>query len=296
MFNLPDEDIKLEDLSPAEVRQFQRAVASGELSKTIEPWNPWWKQPAARTISLSPDGAQLVKPLQDEEEPTLSEIPAGPETPIPPLSQLSTVNPSPLLTVHLVDILFSYCFTLRLYNGDWRSDPLGAATEVLTMSAVLGEDGRPETVREALGACLEKTCSPVYKHCGGFKFGLGLFDDIISLLFLGGNALICLLCDLHRLIKAGERMLKSEKVGKSRRNSESSRKLKSAERKVYFLMCWVHEQPNEAWSSLASIVEVEKSLVETAAQGSKKPVKGEGNGLRQATALIEEVQDDVSMS
>lgn len=287
---LSGDEIRLEDLTPEELKQFQRAVASGELSKMIEPWNPWWKLPAARTISLSSDGTQLVMPLQEDKEATISEIPAGPETPIRPLSHLSSTSPSPLLMVHLVDILYSYCFTLRLYNGDWQSDPLGAATEVLTVSAVLGEDGRPETVMEALSACLEKACSPVYRRTGGLKFAVGLIDDIISLLSLGGTALVCLLCDLQRLLKAGETTLKHEKLGKAKRKGESSRKLKSAERKVYFLMCWVHEQPNEAWASLASIVEVEKASVLAAAQGSKKPIKkGGGDGLQPTKALIEEV-------
>lgn len=281
-------EIKLEDLSPEEVKQFQRAVASGELSKMIEPWNPWWKQPAARTISLAPDGTQLIRPLQEQEESTFNEIPPGAETPIPPLSQLSSANPSPLLTVHLVDIIYSYCFTLRLYNGDWHSDPLGAATEVLTISAVLGDSGRPETVREALSACLERTCSPVYKHSGGFKFGVGLIDDVISFLSLGGNALICLLCDLRRLMKAGERSLKSERMEKAMGKGESSR-LKGAERKVYFLMCWVHEQPDEAWPSLASILEVEKTSILVVGRGSKKPGKEKENGLTQSRVLIEEV-------
>ncbi|KAJ6828203.1 zinc finger HIT domain-containing protein 2 [Iris pallida] len=44
-------EIRVEDLSQEEIKQFQRAVASGELSKMIEPWNPWWKQRSAQRIS-----------------------------------------------------------------------------------------------------------------------------------------------------------------------------------------------------------------------------------------------------
>ncbi|XP_008806932.2 zinc finger HIT domain-containing protein 2 [Phoenix dactylifera] len=286
-------EIRLEDLSADEIKHFRKALASGELSRLIEPWTPWWTKPSARSISLSPEGSQLVKPLHEHEgtiaqlsttpEPNLREVPAGPENPLPPLRQLTHTDPSPLLAVHLVDVLYSYCFTLRLYNGDWHSDPFGAATTILSVSKVLGDDARPETVAEALGACLEQTCSAVYRHTGGFRFRIGLLDDIISLLHLGCSALICSLCDLQRLIQAGERMLKSEKMGKAER-SKSSRKLHSAERKVYFLMCWVHDQPGEAWSSLAGIVEVEKaSLSESGYRG--KPVKGE----RKAMPHIEEV-------
>ncbi|ONK73681.1 uncharacterized protein A4U43_C04F34170 [Asparagus officinalis] len=280
---LSGDEIKLEDLSPEEVKQFHRAVASGELSKMIQPWTPWWKQPSAKTISLSPHGTQLINPLQEEEQDSnFDKIPSGPETPIPPLTQLSSTNPSPLLTVHLVDILYSYCFTLRLYNGDWRSDPLAAAMEILNISSVLGDDARPETVSEALSSCLEKTCSPAYKNTGGFRFGVGLIDDIICILSLGRNALVCSLCDLQRLVRDGEEAMKGERA----RKGKSSRKLKGVERKVYFLMCWVFEQQEEVWASLASILEVEKASVLAVAEGSKKPVK---EGENRNKVLIQEV-------
>ncbi|CAK9169340.1 unnamed protein product [Ilex paraguariensis] len=259
--------ISLDDLSVEEKKRFQRAVASGELSKLIKPWDPWWLKLPARTISLSQEGTQLVQPLvkhkmvvsqqDDMESDQLHDIPPGPETPLPPVSKLSSTEPSPLLAVHLVDIIYSYCFTLRLYNGDWQSDGLGSAMMVLSISSVLGKGAQPETLLEALSHCLEQTCSPAFRHMGGLQFGLGLMDDVISLLSLGGAALVCMLCDLQRLIQTAERELKSEKQQKSKR-LELKNKLKLVQRKVYFIMCWVHKQPGEAWSSLAAIVKVEQ--------------------------------------
>ncbi|XP_015896354.2 uncharacterized protein LOC107430077 [Ziziphus jujuba] len=260
--------VSFDDLSVEERKRFKRAVASGELSKMIEPWDAWWLRPAAKTISLSKEGTQLVQPLAEQEASILpqndresnqaSEIPPGPESPLPPVSKLISTEPSPFLAVHLVDIVYSYCFTLRLYNGDWQSDALGSAMVVLGVSSVLGQGGQPETVLEALSYCLEQTCSPAYRHMGGLQFGLGLVDDVVSILTLGSPALLCLLSDLQRLVQAGERDLKSEKSVKPRRKEIKS-KLKHAERKIYFIMCWVHEQPGEAWSSLAAIIRAEKS-------------------------------------
>ncbi|KAJ6701926.1 ZINC FINGER HIT DOMAIN CONTAINING PROTEIN 2 PROTEIN FON -RELATED [Salix koriyanagi] len=186
-----------------------------------------------------------------------SEIPPGPDTLLPPVRKLISREPSPFLAYHLVDIIYSYCFTQRLYNGDWQSDAIGSATVVLSVSSVLGQTGQPETVLEALSYCLERTCSPEYRHMGGLQFGLGLVNDVIHVMSLGGHALICLLCDLQKMVQAGEKELKAEKTRKSKSDIRS--KLKLAERKVYFIMCWVHEQPGEAWSSLAAIVRAEKS-------------------------------------
>lgn len=144
----------------------------------------------------------------------------------------------------------------------------------------MGDDFRPETVREALSSCLEEACSPVHRYMGGFKFAIALMDDVISLILLGGNALVCALCDLRRMVQAGEKEVRSEKGVKGQKA-----KLRGVERKVYFLMCWVHEQPREIWSSLAGIVGVEKDSFFEAGQ-----VKADGAKLKpQSKLLIEEV-------
>lgn len=261
----------------------------------IKPWEPWWTTPSARKIRLSKEGTQLVQPLseqesQDEvESDESSDIPPGPETPLPPLNKLSSKEPSPLLTVHLVDILYSYCFTLRVYNGDWRSDPLGSVMVVLSVSSVLGRCEQPETVMEALSHCLEQTCSPAYRHMGGLQFGLGVVDDVISLLALGSSALVCALCDMRRLVQEGGKENKSERRPRRLRKDEIRSAIKMAERKIYFIMCWVHEQPEEAWSSLAAIVGAEKvSAVEF--HGSNKAERLLNNKAEtKSRCLIEEI-------
>lgn len=290
--------VSFDDLSPDEKKLFQRAVASGELSKMIEPWDPWWLKPSAKTLSLSREGNQLVQPLikeetsvsseDDPESNQANEIPPGPETPLPPLSKLISTEPSPLLTVHLVDILYSYCFILRIYNGDWRSDAVGSAMDLLSISSVLGQSGQPETILETVSHCLGQTCSPAYRHLGGLQFGLGLLDDVISLLSLGSPALVCSLCDLQRLIQAGERELKLGMPRKSK-SSETRSRLKHAEKKIYFIMCWVHGQQDDAWSSLAAIVKAEKCLAMDFAL-SQRSVKMEDNSKSIGKSLIEEVQ------
>ncbi|CAH9148113.1 unnamed protein product [Cuscuta epithymum] len=82
----------------------------------------------------------------------------------------------------------------------------------------------------------------------------------IGLLNLGGSALVCLLCDLQRLIRSAEEELSSGiiKQPKSER-LEIKKKLRYAARKVHFIMCWVHEQPKEGWCSLAAVVKVKMS-------------------------------------
>ncbi|XP_074379776.1 uncharacterized protein LOC141720958 [Apium graveolens] len=291
-------EIHVDDLSDDDKKRFQRAVVSGELSRLIEPWEPWWLKPSAKTISLGQQGSRLVQPLVIHESmPSRGDnievdqslhIPPGPETPLPPISKLSATEPSPLLAIHLVDIIYSYCFTLRLYNGEWLTDPIGSVVHCMNISFVLGQAGKPETVSEALSHCLEQTCSPALRHMGGLQFGLGLLDDVVCLLSLGGTALVCLLCDLQRMIQTAEKELKSEKPHKSRR-LEIKGNLKSAERKVYFIMCWVHEQPEDTWFSVASMVEAEKAAT-LACTGNRKDILNvQDKAQPRGKMLIEEV-------
>ncbi|GAU25360.1 hypothetical protein TSUD_216980 [Trifolium subterraneum] len=63
---------------------------------------------------------------------------------------------------------------------------------------------------------MEHGCSPAYKHTRGLQFGLGVNDDVISLLSLRSSATVCALYDMHRLIQ-GEKEVKSEKPIKLRR-------------------------------------------------------------------------------
>ncbi|CAM8879553.1 unnamed protein product [Rhodiola kirilowii] len=295
---LSGSDISFDELTTEEKKQFQRALASGELSKMIEPWDPWWLQPSAKNLSLSKDGTRLIQPLKDEvagssaaennETNPSNAIPHGPEYPLPPIGKISSTKPSPLLAVHLVDITYTYCFVLRLYNGDWQSDTIGSAMAVLSFSSVFGQGAQPESVLEVVSHCLEQTCSPDYRHMGGLQFGLGVLDDVVELLLLGRPGLICALCDLQKLIQAAERDLKSVKnVGVKK--TELRAKLKHAERKIYFLMCWVNEQPEQGWPSLASVVKAEKCSL-TAYEGAPNSAHRDLKWKAPGKVVIEELQ------
>ncbi|KAL9233780.1 hypothetical protein vseg_008732 [Gypsophila vaccaria] len=291
-------ELHYEDLNAEEKKLFRRAMTSGELSKLIEPWEPWWLKPSARTISLSDKGARLVQPLVRDEPSTLpranseqsleTEVPPGPETPLPPLKKLTSAEPSPLLAFHMVDILYSYCFTLRLFNGDWQSDCVGASTVVLSVSSGLGQGLQPESMLEAVSNCLEQTCSPAFRHMGGLQLGFGLLDDVTSLLTLGGVALVCALCDLHRMIEAARRELKFEKPRRTNR-AEMKRKLKAAERKLFFIMCWTHEQPEDVWPALAALINAEKASQLEYRGNGKRSLATDVTTKSGSRCLIEEV-------
>jgi hypothetical protein len=176
----------LEDLTPKEKRAFLRALVAGELSHFIQPWEPWWVHPLAHTISLTKQGTSLIHPTEGTEPTGVdsssgtemdsvsqageSPSPAPPDKPLQSLKELTTVQPSPLLGVHVTEAIYGYCFTLRLFNGDWRTDPLDAALVLLRVSKSLGDAQSPQSMGAAMAGCLENVCSPAFKHHGGYRF------------------------------------------------------------------------------------------------------------------------------
>ena len=94
----------------------------------VEPWKAWWE---SNFIERAPH--PLIEPPE---------------------------KVSPLLPYHLCDILYSYCYLMRLYNGDVSFDIQGAAECLLSISNVLV--GKPEirSVKQAISECISNTRRP----------------------------------------------------------------------------------------------------------------------------------------
>jgi hypothetical protein len=73
------------------------------------------------------------------------------EDDLPPLSSLTKKEPSPLMYNNLVEILYAYAFTQRLYNGECHLD-ISAVYVLLQASSVLYENRVYESCE---AACLQ---------------------------------------------------------------------------------------------------------------------------------------------
>lgn len=95
----------------------------------VEPWKAWWEK----------------KVIANFPEPTTK-----------PPGQFSSS-----LIYHLTDILYSYCYTMRLYNGDVSFDFEGACDVMVSISSVLGLNvGEIQSVRSALNQCVNNAKDP----------------------------------------------------------------------------------------------------------------------------------------
>lgn len=91
----------------------------------VEPWKAWWD---ARVVGDAPT------PVNDP----------------PPKF-------SPLLKYHLINVMYGYCYIMRLYNGDVSFDVEGACDAMITISSVLTTKQVFTSVREALKSCIESS-------------------------------------------------------------------------------------------------------------------------------------------
>ncbi|KAL0030868.1 hypothetical protein WJX77_010687 [Trebouxia sp. C0004] len=228
-----DLDISEEDLTADELRAFKRAVVSGKLNNMVQIWTPWWNLPEAATVQLSASGIHRVSVQYQENGgagTAVSGLPAAPNQPLPLLASLTKVPPSPLLQWQLLDIIYTYCFVMRLYNGDYSSDPQEAAMTALQVSSTLeaasssslaklkqqqgslagaqtAPQAPPVSASEALLQCAERVCSPAVAGFIGHSTAIGLLQDVASLVQRGRSVVILVLNDLCNLFAASEDVL-----------------------------------------------------------------------------------------
>ncbi|CAM9597254.1 unnamed protein product [Phaeothamnion confervicola] len=176
-------------LTEEERRSFARAVASGELSRFVQPWRAWWEEAsgvvgvndlddnsanaAAAASTGTGDGSDVS---DDGAPPTAAADSSDLACQAHTLRTLRTAAcaarqqsfsslgtaappPSPLLPNLVMDVTFAYACAMRLYNGCWCHDAAGAAQSLVAASPVLAAAAVPPTPAAALDACAATVCA-----------------------------------------------------------------------------------------------------------------------------------------
>lgn len=176
-------------------QKFNQLLRDGAISALVPIWRPWWEEHER-------ERAVLIKELQQEgytdetnslEEGTdgdLNELDTTSEPPlllkqkvmkpkiktegsrnsppiiskIPPLSSLCSASPSPLVKFSLLNVLYSYAFALRLFNGDLSETQqlLEFAELLLSVSEGLGRSRMFSSFSEALKAAVASVYAEGY--------------------------------------------------------------------------------------------------------------------------------------
>lgn len=165
----------------------------------------------------------------------------------------------------------------------------------------------------------------------GNRFGVALFDDAALLLGLNRTGLLCALADMERILESAKKQLKDEFIvhkesytqpkgsksgstlkqlarnleggqrgkGSTKEKTSHTRRLQAAEKKVYFMMCWVNEQPSDTFAALAGLVQKEKSLLLESGNNSKLEIiiadnEAKVKESRETTTLKESLIQEVT--
>jgi hypothetical protein len=207
-------------LSPEMRLAFERAVRSGELSNSIEPWHPWW---TPEYISEASSGQRVG----NKGRLTLDERLLN----VPPFSSLRPGR-LPLLAYNAVDLLYSVALTLRLYNGVDNVVAVcqEAAHTLVGASAVLREDSRHTTVTEALMKC---TADSTHAEGGGNTHWTVLARDVVYLCSSRHMS--------HALLEAIDIVNAAAKALKAQGQVENASRMRRIGKKLEFYLSWSQE-------------------------------------------------------
>ncbi|XP_023242358.1 zinc finger HIT domain-containing protein 2-like [Centruroides sculpturatus] len=135
--NLKEEDL-WKFLTKDEKDRFQEIVNSDEVETILPVWNPWWniRKPRVQELCSSEDRQLDIQPL----------------------SRLTSRLPSECIKYNLVNVVYSYVYVAKKYNGDYCDFPAETVGAILYLSPVLYTNANFNNVSEAVQYCIQKLC------------------------------------------------------------------------------------------------------------------------------------------
>ncbi|XP_045454018.1 zinc finger HIT domain-containing protein 2 [Melitaea cinxia] len=107
--NLDDPDALWNALTEDERNEFEFMLSKGDVGAIIPQWEPWWlyckEKKLIEDVNETSNEAEVLK--------TCPQIKS-----VPKFSSLTSVKPSPAIRFNMANVIASYAFTLRYFNGE----------------------------------------------------------------------------------------------------------------------------------------------------------------------------------
>lgn len=203
-------------LSIEELADFRNFIKSGDVDAYFEVWTPWWNRNTS-DFKIQP----IDEDMTEISEPPFPEIMKD----IPSFESLTKISPSPFVVYNLLDILYAYCYTACLYNGDLNSDIEGIISSIMNISGVLALNKVHTSSSEAVKYCIEKSLTIETKVSQAFSEKI--IKDIYDILEKGSEYCLMALSDLQRIF------VSSKKRG--------TKLLSHVIKKIFFYLAWTNE-------------------------------------------------------
>lgn len=226
-------------LTEVEKKEFEQLVTSGDIVNLIpahEFWKPWW-------IDFSPI---LINDLDSESEKVRScpEIARN----VLKLSDI-TKNVSPLIQHSVSNVIFSYCYICRYFNGDHHRDAIEAVRELIAICSVLRDpkvtfdDGRA-ALQDAIQFLITAKSSPI-------PFITELLTDVHKISSSKSDISSRIISDLIVLVKNA--------VANKECSKDKKRQFKLMIKKLEFFLAWTNEMSKEGL--MVSVMDIELELM-----------------------------------
>lgn len=208
----------------------------GRLGNLLQVWTPWWNE--------------KIKPVEELDE-TVEITNVKPEivTDIPDITKLLTKSkPSADVKHNIVNILYSYAFVCRLYNGEYRDCPIDSVEMLLDISDVLKKNETCGSPTEAVQLSLQRLQERKDGTGDSREFNISVLEDIIKI--LSGPCperpleyVMIALSDILSLLKLANKMLTKEMKGKVKTKGDGSdmvlkKQIFQGIKKIEFMLGW----------------------------------------------------------
>lgn len=189
---------------------------------------------------------------------------------IPSLSSLmKQTKPNPNIQFSCIDVLFSYAYIMRLYNGCLDDTSYQAAESLMQLSAVLSQNAVFESIESVVYNSLsvvqnsKELYSEELSHCA--------LLDVINLIqghdvAQRVNFTDCALSDLCRFLYRVREKLKLDIKKMKQKDTNLCRSLWLAKKKTEFLLAWIHSNTTVLQSLVLSIRVLHAEVTESCKQ------------------------------
>lgn len=219
-------------LSDSERAEFEKFVNSDQMHSLVELWVPWW------CVSSEP----LIEDVE-KEPATTSAIPsvlAG----VQHIEQLAKCGTSDLISFSIINVLYAYAYTARLYNGEHVTVAGESVMVMLDVSESLSR-GVFSDVALAVGACLSQLdCFAAKAHFISREYSVSVVDDVCKIV-AGAvrNPLpfpLAALSDCHRVFRAARKEVSRDRksCAADKCADEDRKRYHAVEKKLEFLISW----------------------------------------------------------
>jgi len=288
--NSAEPEVVWSALTERERKEFESAVKSGEISNVVDIWEPWWSIGNESKSKRKVEEVSAENSASKETHDKPKEVRGNKRRQLPPVKRnipslteiLKSSAPNPIVQFSCIDVLFSYTYVMRLYNGCPEDTSEQAAESLLLLSPVLSQNAVFDSVESVVHNSLSVVQHSKDLYCSEDFSHLAL-HDVISLIKghadsdgLSANFVECALSHVCRLLSRGREKLKVNSKIKQQ-DTDLYKSMWLAKKKAEFLLAWVHSNTNILDSLILSL-----QLVHAEVSASHKQHKEQTEKLEKA--------------